>query len=246
LAQSLLGDKRFMVVAEEMFPLEHAPLDDRDDHLGVQRETLAMTQEVRTDTLSSERKAVTQPPAPPGNVDDVERRADDIDPSRGGSPGVNLDDWLQAERELHGASRENASSFTARLTLLMAEDLRMVRTTRANVLLKGMDGVTDGILDTLRPDLSGPIATWRPGRYLLLPPAAWPGTMILHNVGALTLEEQRRLMVWLQEIAGGTRLVSTTSAPLLPLVEVGAFLDTLYYRLNTIYLEIPAAYQRVP
>ncbi len=66
--------------------------------------------------------------------------------------------------------------------------------------------------------------------------------MILHDVGALTLEEQCRLMVWLQETAGGTRVVSTTSAPLLPLVEVGAFLDTLYYRLNTIYLEIPAAY----
>jgi transcriptional regulator of acetoin/glycerol metabolism len=56
----------------------------------------------------------------------------------------------------------------------------------------------------------------------------------------LTLEEQRRLLEWLQETAGRTRVVSTTSAPLLPLVEDGVFLDTLYYRLNTVYVELPA------
>jgi len=64
--------------------------------------------------------------------------------------------------------------------------------------------------------------------------------MILHDVGALTLEEQRRLLDWLLETTGRTRVVSTTSGPLLPLVEVGLFLDTLYYRLNTVYLDVAA------
>jgi transcriptional regulator of acetoin/glycerol metabolism len=31
--------------------------------------------------------------------------------------------------------------------------------------------------------------------------------------------------------------VATSSAPLLPLVRVGMFLDVLYYRLNTTYFE---------
>jgi sigma-54-interacting transcriptional regulator len=185
---------------------------------------------------------VTPPSAPPGSVDDVERRANDIDLPRSGPPGTNMDEWLQAEQELAGASRERASSSAARLSLFTPEDSCMVRTARANVLLKGIDSVTDRILDTLRPDLCVPIATWRPGERLLLPHAARPGTLILHGVGGLTLEEQLRLLDWLQETAGRTRLVSTSSTPLLPLIEAGAFLDTLYYRLNTIYLEIPAAY----
>ena len=200
-----------------------------------------MTQAVRMDTLSSGATTVTLPSAPPASVDDVERRAD-VYPSRSRPPGTDLDDCHQAEQAFRGASRERARSSNARLLLLTPEDSCMVRTARANVLLKGIDSVTDGILDTLRRDLCVPVATWRPGERLLLPPVARCGTMILHDVGALTLEEQCRLMVWLQETAGGTRVVSTTSAPLLPLVEVGAFLDTLYYRLNTIYLEIPAAY----
>jgi hypothetical protein len=203
---------------------------------------LFMTHAVRTDTLSSGGTTVPPPSAPPASVDDVEKRADDIYPSRSRPPGADLDDCLRAERKLRGASGETARSSNERFLLLTPEDSDMVRTAWANVLLKGIDSVTDGILDTLRPDLCVPVATWRPGERPWLPPVARCGTMILHDVGALTLEEQYRLMVWLQETAGGTRVVSTTSAPLLPLVEVGAFLDTLYYRLNTIYMEIPAAY----
>jgi hypothetical protein len=168
------------------------------------------------------------------------QRAYEIYQARGGAPGADLDDWLQAELDLRGTSHERASSFNARLAPSPPEDSRLVHAALVNLLLKGIDGVTDEVLDTLRPDLCVPITTWRPGERLALPPAARAGTLILHDVGALTLEEQRRLLEWLQETAGRTRVVSTTSAPLLPLVEDGVFLDTLYYRLNTVYVEFPA------
>src|SRR5260221_11681578 len=104
-----------------------------------------MTQAVRTDTLSSGATTVTLPSAPPASVDDVARRAD-VYPSRNRPPGTDLDDCHQAEQEFRGASRERARSSNARLLLLTPEDSCMVRTARANVLLKGIDSVTDGIL----------------------------------------------------------------------------------------------------
>ncbi len=39
---------------------------------------------------------------------DVARRAYDLYLTRGGEPGHDVDDWLQAERELRSSSRVNA------------------------------------------------------------------------------------------------------------------------------------------
>jgi transcriptional regulator of acetoin/glycerol metabolism len=46
------------------------------------------------------------------------------------------------------------------------------------------------------------------------------------------------LFEWLDSTSSGTQVVSTASAPLLPLVEAGAFDDALYYRLNTVYVDL--------
>ena len=75
-----------------------------------------MTQLFKRTPDPQEGGPVTPPFAPPGSVDDVERRADDISRSRSGPRGTDLDDWPQAERELRGASRERASSLNARLS----------------------------------------------------------------------------------------------------------------------------------
>ena len=108
---------------------------------------------------------------------------------------------------------------------------------RVNVMLIGMDGVIERVLATLRPDLHEPIATWRGGERLVLPPVEWRGTMILHDVGRLAHEDQRRLLKWLECIEGRTQVVSTTPESLLQRVETGRFIDSLYYRLNTICVD---------
>jgi DNA-binding NtrC family response regulator len=61
----------------------------------------------------------------------------------------------------------------------------------------------------------------------------------------LALDDQQRLLDWLQECDGRARVISTTSATLLPLMESGAFLHALYYRLNTVCL-VHDAKQCVP
>jgi hypothetical protein len=109
-----------------------------------------------------------------------------------------------------------------------------------NLLLTGGDVVVQSVLETLLSDHDLPIASWWPGQRLVLPMAR-PSMMILHHVGALALEDQQHLLEWLERDIGRTKVVSTTPAPLMPLVEKGAFNDTLYYRLNTVSIEVSVA-----
>jgi transcriptional regulator of aromatic amino acid metabolism len=69
------------------------------------------------------------------------------------------------------------------------------------------------------------------------PPAE--GSVILLDVASLVPDQQAELLRWLNEGAGryDVQLASTSSEPLFPLVEAGAFDATLYYRLNTIRIE---------
>ena len=62
--------------------------------------------------------------------------------------------------------------------------------------------------------------------------------MLLEDVSALTLEDQRRLYGWLDASTRWMQVVSITSRSLLPSIQEGAFLEMLYYRLNIICGEV--------
>ena len=62
--------------------------------------------------------------------------------------------------------------------------------------------------------------------------------MILQEVDVLSRDDQQRLLSWMRNGLGKMQVVSTTQQPLFRLVEHGAFLDTLYYCLNVVYLEV--------
>lgn len=117
-------------------------------------------------------------------------------------------------------------------------DLQLMRMPRVNLLLMGPDNVIQNVLNALLPNLRASIQYWCPGEPLVLPLGAQPGTLILRDVGALTPEDQLRLLGWLEMTAGATQVVSTTTSPLLSRVDAGRFLDTLYYRLNTICVNV--------
>src|SRR6476646_7490839 len=61
-----------------------------------------------------------------------------------------------------------------------------------------------------------------------------PETFVLHDVSKLTIAQQIALHDWLNDLTARTQVVSITSVPLLPLVNDGQFLESLYYRLNVI------------
>ena len=117
-------------------------------------------------------------------------------------------------------------------------DLLLMGMPRVNLLLVAPEGVVRFVLESLLLDLQDPIATWRPGERLALPSHDEAGTLVLHEAGSLGPDDQLRLLDWLERAEGRTQVVSTSSTPLLPRVHAGGFVDTLYYRLNTVCVDV--------
>lgn len=137
-----------------------------------------------------------------------------------------------------GGVTEEAPQFEHRSRL--PDDVILRGMPPVNLLLTGGDVVVHSVLETLLSNHDQPVASWWPGQRLVLPMSR-PAMMILHHVGALGADDQLHLLEWLERDIGRTKVVSTTPAPLLPLVEKGAFNDTLYYRLNTVSIEVSVA-----
>jgi hypothetical protein len=117
-------------------------------------------------------------------------------------------------------------------------DLLLMGMPRINLLLIAPDGVVQHVLKSLMLDLWEPVARWSPGESLALPAPTMAGTLVLHDVHALPAADQQRLVEWLELAQGRTQVVSTTSAPLLPRVTAGIFNATLFYRLNTVCIDV--------
>jgi hypothetical protein len=118
------------------------------------------------------------------------------------------------------------------------KDLQVAGMPRTNLLLAGAAGPIRIVLEMLWLELREPILKWRPGQRLDLPSPSRAATLILYDVDALTSDDQHRVLRWLDETAGQIRVVSTTTASLWPSVKSGAFSDVLYYRLNTVYVDV--------
>ena len=119
----------------------------------------------------------------------------------------------------------------------LPDDWRLARTAGVNLLIIVPEG-TKGFAELLIPELARPVVSWLPGERLMLPEARQTGTLLLHNVGPLSLHDQRYLIEWLERAAGQTQVVSLTTVPLLPLVQAETFLARLYYRLNTVCVDM--------
>jgi hypothetical protein len=118
-------------------------------------------------------------------------------------------------------------------------DMDFARACRANLLLVGAEPAVADLLLSLWSTLGEPLMIRRGGDRLQLPPGSEPvATMIIQAVDTLTGYEQRALQDWLVLRQGRTRVVSTASASPLPLVEAGAFSDSLYYRLNVFCIDL--------
>jgi hypothetical protein len=131
-----------------------------------------------------------------------------------------------------------ANTATAFTSLTEYEDPMSMRMPPVNVLLTGAHGATRDMLARLLRDIGGPILAWYPGERLILPRHPRVATMILHEVGFMSDEDQLRLLGWLETRPRRVQIVSTTSAPLQVQVESGAFNDTLYFRLNTVRIDL--------
>ncbi len=126
---------------------------------------------------------------------------------------------------------------------LVPRDCQVARFSRTNLLLIGPSTDTEEMVSTLWP--SDATHAWRPGQALTLPTATAgtsarrvETTLVLHEIGQLTRDQQHALSRWLESQPERVHVVSTSTAPLHLRVAAGAFIDQLYYRLNTVCVEL--------
>jgi transcriptional regulator of aromatic amino acid metabolism len=134
----------------------------------------------------------------------------------------------------------DASSFSEMLLLLSLT----AQQRRPNLLLACADSARETVLAQLHSLCAPPLHTCvLPGPLTL--PERPHGTLLLHQVELLTMDQQITLYDWL---SGGrpVQVVSITGAPLLSLVEDGKFLEGLFYRLNTVCLMATGCSARWP
>lgn len=149
---------------------------------------------------------------------------------------------MEHQPQVFGGSPLGGGSLTVpdhwRLARAAHVDLLLMGMPRVNLLLIAPDGVVRFVLESLLLDLQEPIDRWRPGDPLTLPSPDSQGTLVLHEAAALTPADQLRLLDWLERAEGRTQVVTTSSTPLLARVKMGSFIDTLYYRLNTVCVDV--------
>jgi hypothetical protein len=116
------------------------------------------------------------------------------------------------------------------------KDLRRLVNSGANLLVRGEKSAASATVVALSADFPAPLLTWIAGTEAVLP-ALDCGTLVIHDVDGLDLAQQRALLTWLEHRANRVRVITTVACDLYALVTAGAFLDQLYYRLNTIVID---------
>ena len=119
---------------------------------------------------------------------------------------------------------------------LTPEEWDCVTNSRLNALLIGPRHVTGRLVRSVRSHLAHPIIRVFPHRPLVLPRADQVGTIILEDVARLDMAAQRYVLEWLEGAVPRTRMIGTSTVPLLPMVAAGIFDGALYYRLNLVYV----------
>jgi hypothetical protein len=118
-------------------------------------------------------------------------------------------------------------------------DIMLARTKWVNVLVVGPEQAVSNALALIVDDVEHAVVLDRGSDRLRLPVASRRvDTLIIRSVDMLTHDEQQDLGEWMEATHDRTRVVGTTRAPLFSMVEAGAFSDALYYRLNSVYVDL--------
>jgi hypothetical protein len=143
----------------------------------------------------------------------------------------------------HAAGGAGGAATPGAVTRIRQEwrlELQIAGAQRANLLLVGT-GAVPVLLEMLGLELLNErILSWHPGEALTLPSPRHPASFIIHDVDQLTADQQDELLQWLDQAAGRLRVISTTAEPLWTRVKNGSFDETLYYRLNVLYVDLDA------
>jgi hypothetical protein len=133
-----------------------------------------------------------------------------------------------SEASVTASSRAVASTLTSEL---------LAHTLRPNVLVIGPVARSEATVAAIVAALSTPVRHWTQDS-----PLPSPGdttTIVIRDIATLSLSFQQ---AWLARMnapyAPHTQIIATSSIAVFPLVARGVFLEDLYYRLNTVLLDV--------
>jgi len=115
--------------------------------------------------------------------------------------------------------------------------LPILRRFHPNILIVAGDVEAERALEQIRPSLRPPIIV-RSSTDTPNFDAIEFGTLLVRQIDCLTTKQQRSLDALLSRAAGDVDVVAVASRQLFPLVTQGKFPRDLYYRLNTVLLEL--------
>jgi len=118
---------------------------------------------------------------------------------------------------------------------------RMLRSVRPNILVIGRAEFLASAVSALVVELPGPVSYLPPNAP---PPAGDDGTemLVVPDVSSLSQDRQREWVRWLSDAdVRHPQIIATSEVPLYPLVKSDQFSGVLYYRLNTILLDMQTA-----
>jgi hypothetical protein len=116
----------------------------------------------------------------------------------------------------------------------------MLRTIRPNILVIGRADFLESTVLALVAELPGPVTYLRPNAP---PPTnADAQVLLVPDLASLSADRQHEWETWLSDLnARRPQIVATSDVPIYPLVRRDEFSGVLYYRLNTILLDVQTA-----
>src|SRR5262245_56647551 len=137
-------------------------------------------------------------------------------------------------RQLEGQSR--FEPFVRSLPMPL-EERYVILESHPNVLIRADKSRLEQTMFALTPHLRPEVIHWRAGLTLQLP-EAFEGTLVIEGLEKLSPAECQALYDWLTNRKSRVQIVSSTDEDPLHLITTCGFPVALYYRLNTVVLDL--------
>ena len=116
----------------------------------------------------------------------------------------------------------------------------ILRTSPVNGLLVGSPDLTAAAVAEMEQNLRQPLVWWSPDQGIDLPDLT-VGTLVIRDVDDLNVRQQEQLSRWIALHAPSVQVLALAREPLFESVADGRFSAALYYRINTVVVEVRAA-----
>jgi len=117
----------------------------------------------------------------------------------------------------------------------LANELRLT-TVRPNVHVIGPVALVEDMLSAITAMSLTPVCYWTSD--VPLSTLGAERTVVIRDVATWCLDCQEALLTWLSQPSRRPQIIATSSIKIFPLVTQRLFLEALYYRLNTILLDV--------